>query len=106
MTIWGDQWKCPCGTANVTVRTKCRECGRVRDNTEKLETAMEVMKTVTAPPILLNADYEYAGFRYRVEQLMDGHVQAIPLAGQHPAAAKDKHRRAAIECWEDDGRPS
>lgn len=26
MSIWGDQWLCPCGTFNLFVRKKCRNC--------------------------------------------------------------------------------
>lgn len=44
------------------------------------------------------ADYEYAGFHYH---LTDGAM--VPLPGQHNAASKDKHRRAALECFVADG---
>ena len=46
--------------------------------------------------------YEYAGFRYTITT--DGnHLRAAPLPGQHRAAAKDKHLRAAVECFMQDG---
>lgn len=48
--------------------------------------------------------YEYAGFRYIID-LANGDPRATPCPGQHPAASKEKHRRAALECWVDDGRP-
>lgn len=25
--IWGDQWVCGCGTHNLILRRKCRDCG-------------------------------------------------------------------------------
>jgi hypothetical protein len=44
--------------------------------------------------------YEYAGFRYTIEQRKgDDWLKAYPLPGQHPAANKDKHRRAAVEMF-------
>lgn len=42
--------------------------------------------------------YEYAGFLFAITTDTAGAaIQACPLPGQHPAAGKDKHRRAAIE---------
>jgi len=48
--------------------------------------------------------YEYAGFHYTI--VVDGDkVTVIPAAGQHPAASKEKHVRAALECFfEEAGR--
>lgn len=49
----------------------------------------------------LPSTYEYAGFHY----IIDGepkHLTAIPVQGQHAAASKEKHRRAAIECFLED----
>lgn len=43
--------------------------------------------------------YEYAGFIYEMNQDDNGRWIARPLDGQHPAASKNKHRRAAVECW-------
>lgn len=45
-----------------------------------------------------HASYEYAGFRYliRIDALGKA-IRATPLSGQHSAAAKDKHCRAAVE---------
>ena len=51
--------------------------------------------------------YEYIGFTYKI--VLDdpcGFPVAVPLDGQHSAARKDKHCRAAVECWEQDGRPT
>lgn len=49
-------------------------------------------------------EYEYAGFRYVVTVVGDD-VRVVPVAGQHPAASKEKHIRAARECFlEDAGR--
>lgn len=47
---------------------------------------------------ILAEDYEYAGFHYQIDQDERGGLWAVPLEGQHRAALKDKHRRAAI--WE------
>lgn len=41
-------------------------------------------------------EIEYAGFYYTIT-LVDGFFYAEPKPGQHKAAGKDKHRRAAIE---------
>ncbi len=42
--------------------------------------------------------YEYAGFQYKVTQ--SGRVTLLaPVPGQHAAAGRDKHMRAALECW-------
>lgn len=49
--------------------------------------------------MILHPDYEYVGFRYVIEAPDNTHILATPLPGQHPAAAKDKHRRAAVECF-------
>jgi hypothetical protein len=46
--------------------------------------------------------YEYAGFQYWVKRDAQGKVNLTPCDGQHPAASKDKHRRAAMECYADD----
>lgn len=51
--------------------------------------------------------YEYAGFRYKVSCVRTENGSHIFLAvapGQHPAAAKDKHLRAALECYMEDNR--
>lgn len=42
--------------------------------------------------------YEYAGFRYVVMGKGKA-IQMIALEGQHPNAIKEKHRRAARECY-------
>lgn len=47
-------------------------------------------------------DHEYAGFRYRIVAMPceDGlWLEAYPHPGQHPAASKAKHRRAAVETY-------
>lgn len=41
---------------------------------------------------------EYAGFRYQIVLGLKGQaVMAVPISGQHPAAGKGKHCRAAVE---------
>lgn len=44
-------------------------------------------------------EHEYAGFRYVIVHEDGEPVRAEPVEGQHPAAAKDKHRRAALETF-------
>lgn len=40
----------------------------------------------------------YAGFRYQMVMGLKGQaVMAVPMPGQHPAAAKGRHCRAAVE---------
>ena len=46
--------------------------------------------------MLIPAIYEYAGFLYRIDGTLR-HMTATPMPGQHPAANKEKHRRAAVE---------
>lgn len=43
--------------------------------------------------------YEYAGFRYVMTRDDDGDWRAVPVEGQHKAASKEKHIRAAIEAF-------
>ena len=43
--------------------------------------------------------YEYAGFSYYVERPTAYKIRMVPVAGQHPAAAKEKHRAAALDCY-------
>jgi hypothetical protein len=43
--------------------------------------------------------YEYAGFRYYVDIDAIGTVRMRPVEGQHWAAARDKHLRAAREMY-------
>lgn len=43
--------------------------------------------------------YEYAGFQYEVTETEYGKVILKPVSGQHPAASKDKHLRAATELF-------
>jgi transposase len=47
--------------------------------------------------------YEYAGFKYEVTT-EDGDVVMTPIPGQHHAAWKERHRRAAKECYLEEGR--
>lgn len=44
-------------------------------------------------------DWEYAGFMYRLTSPEPHRVIATPHEGQHPAANKEKHRRAAVETF-------
>lgn len=39
----------------------------------------------------------YAGFGYTITRGEDGRLRATPKPGQHPAANKERHRRAAID---------
>ena len=43
--------------------------------------------------------YEYAGFQYRVTRAEDGTPTLTAMPGQHSAAYKDKHLRAARELF-------
>jgi hypothetical protein len=47
--------------------------------------------------------YDYAGFKYQIAETMTG-TWAYPQPGldQHSAANKEKHRRAAVNCWKAD----
>lgn len=42
-------------------------------------------------------EYEYAGFRFHIVYRENGTLIMDPVPGQHPAAYKEKHRRAAAE---------
>lgn len=54
---------------------------------------------------MLSVKYIYAGFTYHIFINNDGTVMsAIPAPGQHRAAWKDKHKRAAMECFKIDYR--
>jgi hypothetical protein len=46
--------------------------------------------------------YEYAGFRYFLIFRENGQLIMDPVPGQHPAAYKEKHRRAAAEQYLDE----
>lgn len=47
---------------------------------------------------VLEENWEYAGFRYRI--IKDGMLtNASPHFGQHRAAGREKHLRAAIETY-------
>lgn len=49
----------------------------------------------------MSETYEYAGFVYEV--IHDGEtVRLTPIPGQHSAANKEKHIRAARECYKQD----
>ena len=48
--------------------------------------------------MILPATHEYAGFLYTIDGTLS-RLTATPLHGQHRAAAKEKHRRAAIETF-------
>lgn len=47
-------------------------------------------------------EYEYAGFLYVVLLVNQRAVSAHPKAGQHRAANKEKHCRAAVSCYNQD----
>lgn len=42
--------------------------------------------------------YEYAGFDFEIRRDLIGYYAAA-LPGQHKAAHKGKHARAALSCW-------
>lgn len=46
--------------------------------------------------MIIPATYEYAGFLYTIDGTLR-RLTATPLPGQHPAANKERHRRAAVE---------
>lgn len=48
--------------------------------------------------MILPAIYEYEGFRYVINRT-PSRLVATPAPGQHKAAWKDKHRRAALSCF-------
>jgi hypothetical protein len=48
--------------------------------------------------------YEYAGFRYYVDIDAIGTIRMTPVEGQHWAAAKDKHIRAARDMYVGESR--
>jgi len=48
--------------------------------------------------------FEYAGFEYTLGENTHGEPVMIPVPGQHPAASKDKHCRAALEEYQADQR--
>jgi hypothetical protein len=45
--------------------------------------------------------YEYIGFKYIIKRI-DASYSIEPLPGQHRAAAKEKHRRNALQCYLED----
>lgn len=47
-------------------------------------------------------EYEYAGFQFIISEEGGRVVSAEALPGQHPAAYKERHRRSAMECAQDD----
>lgn len=47
----------------------------------------------------MDYEYEYAGFRYIIIEVEPGEWRAVPEAGQHPVANKEKHRSAALGEW-------
>jgi hypothetical protein len=48
-------------------------------------------------------DHEYAGFHYVIFcDSQTGATTAVPHKGQHPAASKEKHLRAAVETYQQD----
>lgn len=46
--------------------------------------------------------YEYAGFIFLVSRDEEGKLVLTAAPGQHSAAYKDKHRRAAMSCYNED----
>ena len=50
---------------------------------------------------MARVQYEYAGFHYLIDTET---LIAEPVPGQHHAVNKEKHRRAAVECWQQEQR--
>lgn len=48
--------------------------------------------------MIVPAVHEYIGFLYTIDGTL-ARLTATPLPNQHPAANKEKHRRAAIETF-------
>lgn len=42
--IWGEQWKCGCGTHNLLLRRKCRDCGLPQELGVGEESVADVME--------------------------------------------------------------
>jgi hypothetical protein len=45
--------------------------------------------------------YKYAGFLFEIKKDDKGVITMVPLLGQHSAAYKEKHARAALECYKE-----
>ena len=58
---------------------------------------------MTAP--VKAATHEHAGFLYDIVPEGDTR-RAIPAPGQHPAAGKERHCRAALEGWLEEQHPT
>lgn len=55
--------------------------------------------TLTRPAYrVVNPCYSYAGFDFEIRRDPVGYY-AVALPGQHIAAHKEKHARAALSCW-------
>lgn len=42
--IWGEQWVCPCGTHNLFLRKRCRDCGADKSVGAVIETVTEILQ--------------------------------------------------------------
>lgn len=51
---------------------------------------------------LVHGNYEYAGFFYQIFDNEAGEVRAVAHKDQHKAAFKDRHVRAAAECFNEE----
>lgn len=63
-----------------------------------MRTATQYSGSIMENRMRFIANIEYTGFQYEIKY--DGvrfHTFALP--GQHPAANKEKHRKAAFDCW-------
>lgn len=56
-------------------------------------------KSVIIEPMEVPEDYEYAGFRYQVLNTRHGETFMVPYQGQHAAAWKGVHMRAARDMY-------
>lgn len=80
---------------SLTTRSKasrtCRQCeARCRKARGYAASSHDVLRKLHPP----GSEYEYAGFTFVVQP--DGSLRA--KEGQHEAAYKEKHRRAAEDC--------
>jgi hypothetical protein len=87
---------CPrCGRRSYNVNDiRQRYCGHCHMYHDDMGENMSFMET-----------YEYAGFKYEVVRNPDGTLKAlIPMAGQHRAAYKERHRMAATQQFKEEHR--
>lgn len=62
--MFGDQWLCPCGSENIFLRAKCRNCGQQKLEGDPVRPAMQVLQRVHGGSTLDRSDP--AGYDARV----------------------------------------